>query len=208
MRIAPKTVGRLSLYRRLLSAMEKQGKLQVYSHQIAAMAGLTPAQVRRDLMQVKYSGSPTKGYSIPVLKEAIGALLDHPEGQSVALVGVGQLGRALLNHFAGRRTDLTIVAAFDNDPDKLTNAIFGGVRIYHIQELKTVIEQNAISIAIICVPPEAGQKVVNQLVDAGVTGIVNFVHVPLKVPKNVFMEDMDITMSLEKVAFYSRQYNS
>lgn len=208
MKIAPKTIGRLSLYRRLLANLEKQGQLQVFSHQLASLAGLTPAQVRRDLMHVPYSGSPAKGYATNVLRDAIGVLLDHPEGQNVALVGLGQLGKALLNHFNGRRTDLTIVAAFDNDSNKLSSKIFAGVRTYPMPELKSVVQQQGITIAILCVPADAGQKVANQLVDAGVQGIVNFVPVPLKVPTNIYVEDMDITMSLEKVAFYSRQYNA
>jgi len=208
MRVAPKTIGRLSLYRRLLSGLEKAGQLQVFSHQLASLAGLTPAQVRRDLMHVPYSGSPAKGYSTTVLRDSIGQLLDHPEGQAVALVGLGQLGRALLNHFTGRRTDLSVVAAFDNDPTKLTNKIFAGVRTYAMQDLKATVASQGISIAILCVPPDAAQKVANQLIDAGILGIVNFVPVPLKVPANVFVEDIDLIMSLEKVAYYSRQYNA
>ena len=109
-----KTIGRLSLYRRLLAGLQAEGVRNVYSHQLAAMTGGTAAQVRRDIMAVGCVGSPTRGYDVQQLCQAIAGVLDHPEGQSAALVGVGNLGRALLAYFLQRRPKLMIRAAFDS----------------------------------------------------------------------------------------------
>ena len=123
--ISDKSVERLSLYRRLLMIQLTQGADNVFSHELAALAGSTAAQVRRDLMVVGCSGSPSRGYNVRELMEAIGAFLDAPAGQRVALVGVGNLGRAILAFFGGRRPKLSIVAAFDVDPLKVDRVIHG-----------------------------------------------------------------------------------
>ena len=112
-----KTIGRLSQYRRLLGLRLAMGQRNVYSHELAAFAGVTAAQVRRDLMIVGAKGSPTKGYDVHALIECLGGVLDDPAGQRAALVGIGNLGRALLTYFHGRRPKLSIVAAFDVDAD-------------------------------------------------------------------------------------------
>ena len=103
-----KTIGRLSLYRRLLDRLLGQAKTHVYSHQLAALAGGTAAQVRRDIMAVGYSGSPTRGYEIRELIRCIGSVLDDLHGEGATLVGVGNLGRAIMAYFSGRRPHLAI----------------------------------------------------------------------------------------------------
>ncbi len=199
-----KTIGRLSLYRRLLNEMQAEGATGVYSHELAAKAGVTAAQVRRDMMAVGYSGSPTKGYNVAGLGEAIGTFLDAPEPEGVALVGVGNLGRAILAFFAGRRPKLAVVAAFDNDPEKVGRVI-QGCRCYSIDEMAERIAEHGIRAAIVTVPAGAAQSVADLLVRAGVQGLLNFAPVPLRVPPTVYVEDIDMTMSLEKVAYFARQ---
>jgi redox-sensing transcriptional repressor len=130
--ISDKTIGRLSLYRRAVDKLLADGRTHVYSHDIASVCGVTSAQVRRDLMPTGYSGSPKKGYSIPGLIQSIGSVLDDPEEQKVALVGVGNLGRAILAYFTGRRPNLSIVAAFDRDPNKV-NRVIHGCRCYPVE---------------------------------------------------------------------------
>ena len=107
-----KSIRRLSLYRRLLNSLQAEGVESVYSHQLAAIAGVTAAQVRRDVMEVGYTGTPAKGYSVVGLIQSIRNILDAPEGQGVALIGVGNLGRAILAYFVGRRPNLSIKACF------------------------------------------------------------------------------------------------
>ncbi len=200
--ISGKTIGRLSLFRRLLTALSFEGKTHIYSHELANMAGVTAAQVRRDFMVIGYSGSPVKGYHITELIRCVSRVLDDPEGTNVAIVGVGHLGRAIMNYFQGRRPKLQIVAAFDRDEHKV-NRVIQGVRSHSLSALKEVVAQRRITVAIITVPASSAQEVAEQLVEAGVRGLVNFAPVPLRLPDEVSVEDMDITMSLEKVAYFS-----
>ena len=197
-----RTIGRLSLYRRLLNELAAGGAGNVFSRQLAAMTGGTAAQVRRDVMAVGCAGSPARGYDIRELIEGIGSFLDAPHGQAVALVGMGNLGRAITAYFAGRRPKLSIVAAFDNNPDKAGRAVHG-CRCYNITELPEVIRGQNIRVAIITVPAGEAQGVADLLVRSGVKGILNFAPVPLKAPPEVYVEDIDMTMTLEKVAYFA-----
>lgn len=202
--VSDKTVARLSLYRRLLSDLLNQGIRNVYSHQLASAAGVTAAQVRRDMMAVGYSGTPVRGYSVPDLIDSIGNLLDSAQCHAAALVGLGNLGRAITAYFAGRRPKLSIVAAFDNDPYKV-GRIINGVECFHTNDLSSIVEQRNIRVSILTVPASEAQQVVDMLVHAGVKGLLNFAPVRLRVPADVYVENMDMAVSLEKVAFFARQ---
>ena len=202
--ISDKSIGRLSLYRRLLNVLQAEGGRSVFSHQLAQMAGCTAAQVRRDLMAVGYSGTPTHGYEVTRLIESIREFLDAPGGQGVALVGVGNLGKAILAYFTGRRPNLQIVAAFDNDLYKV-NRVIHGCRCYGMEDLQEVVERQVIRLGIVTVPASAAQGVGDALVRAGVRGLLNFAPVRLRVPPSVYVEDIDMTVALEKVAYFGRQ---
>jgi redox-sensing transcriptional repressor len=202
--ISNRSIGRLSLYRRLLNVLQAEGIRNIYSHQLATLAGCTAAQVRRDLMVVGYSGSPTHGYEVARLIESLREFLDAPGGRGVALVGVGNLGKAILTYFAGRRPNLKIVAAFDNDPYK-ANRVIHGCRCYSMENLHEVARSQGIRLAIITVPAQAAQAVADALVKGGVRGILNFAPVRLRVGPRVHVEDIDMTISLEKVAYFARQ---
>lgn len=199
-----KTVERLSLYRRLLQKDLSEGETNIFSHELAGRTGGTAAQVRRDLMVLGFSGGSRRGYSISGLIGRIGEFLDSPDGEPVALVGVGNLGRALLPFFAAYRPNLKVVAAFDTDPLK-TGRVIHGCRCHLVDELETVIRARGIRVAIIAVPAGQAQRVADRLAQAGVRGILNFVPVPLHVPQTVAVEAIDITTALEKVAFLARQ---
>jgi redox-sensing transcriptional repressor len=202
--ISDKTIGRLSIYRRILNRLLSEDVRNVFSHQLAIMAGVTPAQVRRDIMSIGYSGNPNRGYGVIELIESIGHSLDDSEGQNVALVGVGNLGRAILTYFSGRRPKLSIVAAFDNDPRKYDRVI-QGCRCYNIERMEDIVRELGITIGAITVPSGEAQKVANALVHSGVKGILNYAPVRIQVPLNVYVEDIDMTMALEKVAYFARK---
>jgi redox-sensing transcriptional repressor len=201
--ISDRSIGRLSLYRRLLNVLQAEGIRNIYSHQLATIAGCTAAQVRRDLMVVGYSGNPTNGYEVTRLIEGLREFLDAPGGQGAALVGVGNLGKAILSYFAGRRPNLQIAAAFDNDPYKV-NRVIHGCRCYSMENLYEVAQGQGIRLAIITVPAQAAQGVADALAKGGVRGILNFAPVRLRVPPHVHIEDIDMTVSLEKVAYFAR----
>jgi redox-sensing transcriptional repressor len=202
--VSDKTVARLSLYRRLLNDLLNQGIRNVYSHQLASAAGVTAAQVRRDIMAVGYSGTPVRGYSVPEMIESIGNLLDSTQDQTAALVGLGNLGRAITAYFAGRRPKLAIMATFDNDPYKV-GRIINDVECFHINDLGTIVEQRNIRVAILTIPAGEAQQIADMLVRAGVKGLLNFAPVRLRVPADVYVENMDMAVCLEKVAFFARQ---
>ena len=201
--ISQKTVGRLSLYRRLLANLQADGATSIYSYQLAELAGGTAAQVRRDLMVVGYAGNTKRGYDVADLAKSIGSYLDDPAGQRVCLMGVGNLGRALLAFFSGRRRLLSIVAAFDIDPEKVDRVIHG-CRCHGVNRIPEVVKAEGITVGIIAVPAAHAQDTADLLVRAGLKGLLNFAPTPLHVPEDVYIEDIDMTMSLEKVAFFAR----
>ncbi len=204
MTVSGKTVARLSLYRRLLYGLQAEGERNAFSHQLATMSGGTAARVRRDMMAIGYSGSPTRGYDIEELIKSIASFLDDPEGQRIALVGIGRLGQAILSYFTGRRPKLAIVAAFDCDRKKV-NRVIHGCRCYPMAKMKAVVREQDIDIGILTVPGEAAQSVAERLCDAGVRGLLNFTPARLHLPKDIDVEDYDIAMCLEKVAYFARQ---
>ena len=122
--IPDRTIGRLALYKRILSEASLKGAISVHSHDLATQAGVTAAQVRRDLMNLGYAGSTKRGYEVEGLLISIQELLDKPGGQNVILIGVGNLGRALLSHFSSRR-ELRICASLDLSPEKTGRMIHG-----------------------------------------------------------------------------------
>jgi len=192
------------LYRRLLRVLSSRGVQYVCSHEMAVMARVTAAQVRRDVMQLNFSGNPARGYEVSGLMESIGRALDNPAGEEVALVGIGKRGRAILAYFEGRRPKLRITAAFDVDPAKV-NRVIHGCRCHHLDELEGVLKEKGIRCAIITVSVDAAQDVATRLVQAGVKGVLNFAPRPLQTPGNVYMEAMDVTTALERVAYFARQ---
>jgi redox-sensing transcriptional repressor len=204
--ISDKIIGRLSLYRRMLERGDSSGEPldHVFSHELASMAGVSAVLVRRDLMTIGFSGNPKKGYNAGELIASIGAFLDAPGGQNACLVGVGNLGRALLAYFIYRRPKLPIVAAFDNDPE-LAYRVIRGCRCHPIHDMPRIIAQDRIRVGIITVPADSAQLVADQLLRAGVSGLLNFAPVALRVPPSVYVDNIDMTTSLEKVAFFARQ---
>jgi len=201
--VSRKTVSRMSRYRRLLSSLRAEGLESIYSHQLARHAVVSAAQVRRDLMVIGYSGSPNKGYDVDACIASIGSFLDGASRQEVALVGVGNLGRAVLAHFGGVSSSVAIVAAFDIDPG-LAGADVHGVRCFDAGRMETLVRDLGIEIAVLTVPADAAQEAADTLVRAGVKSLISFAPVPLHLPNDIFVEYMDITAALESAAYFAR----
>jgi redox-sensing transcriptional repressor len=197
------TLGRLSLYRRLLLEQLSVGAVQISSHQLASLAVSTPAQVRRDLMTVGFAGSPRKGYAIRDLVATINGVLARSVETAVALVGVGNLGRAILAYYANRQP-VRFAAAFDRAPEKV-GRILHGCRCYLVDQLPEIIAREQIHVGVLAVPAAEAQVVADQLVLAGVKGILNFAPVRLRVPAGMYVEYVDLMMALDKVAYYAHQ---
>jgi redox-sensing transcriptional repressor len=197
------TIGRLSLYRRLLREQLSAGARQVFSHQVASLAVTSAAQVRRDLMTIGFSGSPRRGYAIADLVAAIDEVLARSVETAVALVGVGNLGRAILAYYANRQP-IRFAAAFDRAPEK-TGRVLHGCRCYPADQMTAVIGREKIHVGVIAVPAAEAQSVCDQLVLAGVKGLLNFAPVRLRVPAGLHVENVDLMMALDRVAYYAHE---
>lgn len=199
-----KTVERLSQYRRALSASLAANRNYVYSHELAAMLHITAVQVRRDLMLIGYGSVMRKGYDVRELIRTIGSIIDARSGLNVAIMGIGNLGRAITGYFRGKRTNMNVVAAFDVDPQKVDKVV-AGVKCYHLDQMKRLKDELDISIAVLTVPPDQAVTVTAMLVSNGIKGIMNFTTVPLNVPDNVHLEEFDMITSIEKVAYFVKE---
>ena len=199
-----KTVERLSEYRRQLLGCLAENKNYIFSHDLAALLHITAVQVRRDLMLIGYSSVLRKGYDVRELIETIGRIIDSGEGLNVAIVGIGNLGRAVTGYFRGKRSKLNIVASFDNDPQKV-NKVISGVKCYHIQDMEQIIKELNIKIAILTVPADFAKTMVEEVVRFGIKGILNFTTVPLNVSSGVYLEEYDMITSIEKVAYFVKE---
>jgi redox-sensing transcriptional repressor len=198
-----KTVERLSKYRRVLLTTFRNGKEHIFSHEIAGLLHITPVQVRRDLMLIGYTGTLRKGYEVKELIDKIGVILDSEEGQKVAVAGLGNLGRALIRYFKGKRTKLDIVASFDINPEKI-GTTYQGVPCYDSGKIKEIIGRDKIDIVILTVPVDESKHVAEQCIEAGIKGILNYTSKAINVPHGVYLEEYDMVTSLEKVAFFSK----
>lgn len=204
MHLPDKTIERLSQYRRNLLIILAKGKEFIFSHEIAQLLHITPVQVRRDIMLIGYNGTLRRGYDIKELIDLIGNIIDTNDGQNVCIMGLGNLGKAILNYFAGKRPKLKIVAAFDTNPEKIGH-LYAGVPVLHVDELNEKIKSLDISIGIITVPFDKALETANLLVDSGIRGILNFSSKPLNLPEHVYLEEYDMITSIEKVAYHTKR---
>jgi len=199
-----KTVERLSEYRRTLLVCLNENRNFIFSHDLAAMLHITAVQVRRDLMLIGYSSVQRKGYDVKELISTISGIIDLEDGMNVAIVGIGNLGRALAGYFKGKRSKLNLVASFDNDPQKI-NKVISGVKCYPYDDLEKIIGELKIQIAILTVPADYAREIAEETVRFGIKGILNFTTVPLNVPSGVYLEEYDMITSIEKVAYFVKE---
>ena len=204
MSLPEKTVARLSAYRRILLDCLSKGQTHIFSHELANLNHITAVQVRRDMMLMGFSSMQRKGYDIKDLVKAIGDLIDTPEGLNVAVIGVGNLGKAVTGYFRGKRSKLNIVATFDVDTEKVGRVV-SGVKCYHIDDIAKIVNKLDISIGILTLPPEYAKNTAELLAVNGVRGMLNFTTVPLNMPGNVYLEEFDMITSLEKVAYFVKK---
>jgi redox-sensing transcriptional repressor len=193
-------VSRLSLYLRELQHLVRDGHDTTSSTQLGKLLGFTDAQVRKDLAYFGQFGYPGIGYRCSELIDAIKGILGTRQPWSLAIVGLGNLGRALMGYRGFQQQGFQIVAAFDIDPAKVGNSV-EGIQIFDLDEVERIAKQRSIRLAIIAVPGPAAQKVADALVAAGIEGILNFAPVTLNLPKHVETIGVDLAIELEQLAF-------
>ncbi len=200
-RLPDKTVERLSQYRRTLNNQLAKGKTHIFSHEIANLLHITPVQVRRDIMLIGYSGTLRKGYDIKEMIDLIGTIIDTDQGVKIAVIGMGNLGKAFIHYMYEKQTKLKIVAAFDVNPDKIDKS-YEDVYCYHLDKLEEILNEKGITVAIIATPPEVASPLADRLKEAGIRGILNYTPRPLSPREGVYLEEHDMITSLEKVAYF------
>jgi redox-sensing transcriptional repressor len=199
-KIPDETVRRLPVYLRGLTVSAGQGMEHISSQSLADFVGVNPWQIRKDFSYFGDFGTPGVGYHIEKLTKEIKKILRLDVIRKAALVGVGDLGSALLAYPGFRAYGLDVVAAFDVDPKKIGKAV-NGVEIEDMAKIDTL-RQRDISLAIVAVPRAAAQLVVDTLVAAGVRGILNFAPCKLSAPKRVKITTLDIAMELARLPYY------
>jgi len=197
--IPSKAVYRLAIYRRCLKKLEDKGIETVSSAALAAAADVKPAQLRKDLAYFGQFGTRGLGYPVSFLREEIREVLGRVHLQSVILVGVGNLGAALLRYGGFKKEGFDIVKAFDIEPRQ---DLSYGVEVCHLNEMEEFVRNQEVKLAVLCIPIEAAQKVANDLVSNGIGGILNFSPVALKVPDNVAVSNVDLALELENLSFF------
>jgi redox-sensing transcriptional repressor len=203
-KLAPKAVvGRVSLYIRQLEAAQHSGETTISSSQLGAALGINDAQVRKDLAFFGQFGHPGIGYRIEDLSKALRHILGIDRTWPTAMVGLGNLGRALIKYRGFRSRGFQIVALFDNDPKKIGQT-HGGLVVQSLDDLPSATAEHGIALAILSVPAEAAQRVADQIVACGIQGIFNFAPVPLIVPPNVSVMGIDLSVQLEHLAYKVR----
>lgn len=193
-------VSRISLYLRELQRLEAAGQHTISSGQLGTLLGFSDAQVRKDLGFFGQFGYPGVGYRCDELIRAMRDILGTNQGWSVAMVGAGNLGQALLGYRGFGRQNFSIAAAFDADPAKVGQTI-QGIHIQHIDELAATVRDKGIRLGMIVVPAERAQEAADSLVQAGVEGIVNFAPVTLVLPAHVQNVGVDLAIELEQLSF-------
>jgi redox-sensing transcriptional repressor len=201
--INERTVERLCVYRRLIRRLQAEKIEFFYSHDLATMANVTSVQVRRDLMYIGYSGNNRKGYQIKGVLKSMNSILDSKDGMKICIVGVGNLGKALVNFFSDKSDKLTITALFDID-QKIVGKTFNGIPCYHTSVLEEIINKQGITIGIISTSGKSAKAIADEMVSAGIISVINFTTTPLNLPESVFLEQTDITASIEKASYFAK----
>lgn len=200
-RIPEKTITRLSIYLRCLEELVGDEMTAVSSQQLAERFGLNSAQVRKDLAYFGQFGVRGLGYYTGRLKRNLELILGLNQKWEVALVGLGNLGSALLNYRGFQQRGFRILVAFENDPGKVGRRV-GRVPVYHVQKLVPILRRRNIRMAVIAVPASAAQAVADGLVAAGVNAILNFAPTQLSVPREVKVQNVDLSVMLKTLSFY------
>jgi redox-sensing transcriptional repressor len=201
-KIPDKTVTRLSIYLRCLEELEAGGVTSVSSRQLAERFGLNSAQVRKDLAYFGQFGVRGLGYYIAELKHNLERILGLKQDWEVVLVGVGNLGSALIAYKGFQARGFKIGMAFDADPAKVGQVV-GDVPIVEIAKLVQTVRRKKVKIAVVAVPATAAQSVADLLVEGGVTAILNFAPAQLTVPDGIKVQNVDLSVLLKTLSYHT-----
>ncbi|WP_270321216.1 redox-sensing transcriptional repressor Rex [Weissella confusa] len=199
------TAKRLPIYYRYLKLLLDAGTTRVSSNELSDAVKFDAATIRRDFSYFGALGKRGYGYDVKALMTFFGEILNQDTLASVALVGVGNLGQALLNFNFHQSSNARISAAFDINED-IVNTIQAGVPVYSMDDLEKQISDQRIDVAILTVPAPVAQELANRLAKAGVHGILNFTPLRLDVPSDVRVQNVDLTNELQTLLYFINNF--
>ncbi len=194
-------IDRLPLYARALNGLEEQEREVVSSQELGSLLGVTPAQIRKDLSYFGRFGKQGRGYNVSRLADQLRQILGLDRQWSMILVGVGNLGQAILSYDGFQPQGFIITDAFDANKELIGNRVNGAL-IRDVCELGSYLKDRQIDIGIVAVPGKAAQGIVDVLVSGGVRSILNYAPVALQVPTRVQIRNIDPVLSLQSMTFY------
>ena len=184
--------------------MIDQGTEVISSHKLGKLLQMTPAQIRKDLSYFGRFGKQGRGYNIEFLMEELRQILGIDQAWKACLVGVGRLGRAIINYPGFSPEGFEIVAASDSDPDQ-SGTMLGNISVQEMSEVSETIRKRSISIGIVAVPSIEAQGVIDVLIEHGIKGILNYAPVAPHVPSHIIMRNIDPVLSLQSMTFYMKE---
>ncbi|MFZ3070712.1 MAG: redox-sensing transcriptional repressor Rex [Anaerolineaceae bacterium] len=199
--IPDKVITRLPIYLQVLNQLLRDGREIVSSQELAEQLGVSATQIRKDLSYFGGFGKQGSGYDIIRLVDELREILNLDKIWQVALVGVGNLGQALLSYQGFSRKGFEIVLAFDNNP-KIIDSTMAGIKISDVKDLETQVQREKVAIGIITVPASTAQPVAERMVKSGIKAILNYAPVTLKVSPDVRVLDIDPVLKLQNLTYY------
>ncbi|HEX3049396.1 MAG TPA: redox-sensing transcriptional repressor Rex [Aggregatilineaceae bacterium] len=194
-------IGRLPIYLRALNRMIQEGREYTSSHELGERLGISSAQIRKDLSHFGEFGKQGTGYHVNYLYEQIQHILKVDRQWPMAVVGIGDLGRAVANYKGFAARGFVVAALFDDDPSKIGEEI-NGMKVLPTSQMAEEIQRRGIKMAMIAVPLETAQAVANQLATCGVRAILNYAPITLAVPEGVQVQYIDPVAHLQHMTFY------
>jgi len=201
LKIPKAVIKRLSLYSRVLQNFEIKNVQKVNSKELGELLGVNSAQVRKDLAYFGQFGVPGFGYYVSELRSEIKKILRTDRPIRIGLIGVGNLGTALLSYTGFKKQGFNIIAAFDNDKGKIGGRQ-NNVIVEDIENFEKTIKEKGIEIIILTVPVEKAQEITDKVLSAGITTILNFVPIRLIVPDYITVHYVDLSIEIESLSFY------
>jgi redox-sensing transcriptional repressor len=194
-------IGRLPLYLRALNRLKKDGYNYASSKELGRLLDISAAQIRKDLSHFGELGKRGKGYEIEFLISKLNEILHTDIVWKMIVLGAGDLGSGLARYKGFVNRGFQVSAIFDNDPKKIGKKI-GDLTVRDIREMTEYIRKNNIQIAVLAIPADQSQDLIDDLVDAGISAILNYAPIYLKAPKSVKIEHIDPTVHLQKLSYY------
>ncbi len=197
-------MARLPVYLRALTGLAERDVATVSSEQLAGTAGVNPAKLRKDLSYLGTYGTRGVGYDVDYLRYQIARQIGLTQDWSVAIIGVGNLGRALAHYGGFASRGFSITALVDDDPDRIGEKV-GEIEVAALADLEQVLAENQVSIGVIATPASGAQGVCDRLVAAGVSSILNFAPTVLTVPEGVAVRKVDLSIELQILAYHEQR---